>query len=99
MEKRPALPFGQWDGDVLRLAVRVHTRSKRLEIGPAENGRLKLRLTAPPVDGKANAQARKLLADSFGVAVSCVTLVTGKNSRDKQFTINGPRCIPEETLA
>jgi len=98
MEKRPALPFGQWDGDVLRLAVRVHTRSKRLEIGPAENGRLKLRLTAPPVDGKANAQARKLLADSFGVTVARVTLISGKTSRDKKFTINGPRCIPEETL-
>lgn len=55
---------------------------------------MKIRLTAPPVDGKANEQARKLLAKAFDVGVSRVSLIRGRNSRDKIFRIVAPERLP-----
>jgi hypothetical protein len=57
---------------------------------------MKLALTAPPVDGRANAQAREVLAKAFGVSPSRVTLTQGESGRDKLFRIDGPRRIPPE---
>lgn len=57
--------------------------------------RIKLALTAPPVDGKANEQAREVLAEAFGVSMSRVTLVQGESARDKLFRIVEPASLPE----
>jgi uncharacterized protein (TIGR00251 family) len=65
-------------------------------VGPLIQGRLKLGLTAPPVDGKANEQARELLAGLFGVSASRVKLVHGESAREKLFRIEEPRRIPAE---
>lgn len=96
MKLRAALRLGRWDGEALLLPVRVQPRSRRLGLGPANGARLKLSLTAPPVDGKANAQARELLADAFGVPTSRVTLERGETGRDKIFRIAAPARIPPE---
>jgi uncharacterized protein len=96
---RPDLACGHWQGDTLLLPVRVQPRARRLGIGPLREGRLKVALTAPPVDGKANAQARELLAERFGVSVSRVVLVQGEAARDKLFRIDGPQTLPPEILA
>jgi uncharacterized protein (TIGR00251 family) len=82
----------------LWLETRVQPRSSRLGLGKVENGRLKLRLTAPPADGKANQQARELLAKSFGVGMSRVKLMKGQTHRNKQFFICEPSCLPAEVF-
>ena len=95
---RPSLCCGRWAQRDLCLDTRVQTRSSRLEIGRVENGRLRLRLTAPPADGKANQQARKLLAKSFGVGISGVQLLSGKAHKNKQFLIKAPSRLPPEVF-
>jgi len=48
-----------------------------------------VRVTAPPVDGRANDALRRLIARRAGVAPSRVTLVRGEKSRDKTLTVEG----------
>ena len=93
---RPSLRCGYWDGSTLCVPVRVQTRARRLGLGQSLPDRLKLLLTAPPADGKANAQARALLAECFGVGISRVALAAGATSRDKLFRITDPARLPAE---
>ncbi len=81
------------DGSIV-IDTRVKARSSRLAIGPVQNGKLSLCLTAPPVDGEANRQAGKLLAAAFGVAPSRVELLRGRTSREKYFRIRGATRMP-----
>jgi uncharacterized protein (TIGR00251 family) len=86
----------QWQGEKLLLSVRVQPRSSKDEIvGPHGSDSIKVRITAPPVDGKANAHLIKFLAKSFGVAKSQVELISGSTGRDKRLAINAPKCLPE----
>jgi hypothetical protein len=72
-----------------RIQVRVQPRARRDEIAGERDGRLVVRVTAPPVDGKANAALRKLLAKRLGVPPGSVTVVRGEGSRDKLVEVNG----------
>ncbi len=99
MSGRPALACGHWERSGLLLPVRVQPRARRLALGAIAAGRLRLTLTAPPVDGKANAQACELLAESFGVSPSRVRLMQGEKGRNKLFLIEDPQRIPAEVLA
>jgi uncharacterized protein (TIGR00251 family) len=54
-----------------------------------EDGSIKVRLTAPPVDGAANEALVKFLADTLSVAKSQVEIVSGHTSRDKVLRISG----------
>jgi len=56
---------------------------------------LKVRLTAPPVDGKANAELLRFLAEAFGVPRRNVTLVRGETSRAKVVRIAHPAARPD----
>jgi uncharacterized protein (TIGR00251 family) len=49
----------------------------------------KVRVTAPPTDGKANAELVALLSETFGVARSAITIIAGHTSRDKIVAIAG----------
>ena len=55
---------------------------------------LKLRLAAPPLEGKANAELIRFLADSFGVPQRNVLLLRGDTSRAKTVRVIAPRRIP-----
>ena len=83
-----------WDGTDLVLQVRVQPRASRDEITGVQAGRLRVRLTAPPVDGKANLHLCRLLADTFAVPPSRVSLIAGATSRDKRLRIGAPRRLP-----
>ncbi len=86
----------QWRGDTLLLTLRVQPRASCDEIvGPHGEDALKVRITAPPVDGKANQHLIKFLAKAFGVAKSQVTLLKGDSGRDKRFAIDSPKQLPE----
>ena len=72
-----------------KLAVRVQARARRDEIVGERGGSLLVRVTAPPVEGKANAAVCKLLAKRLGLAPGKVAVVRGASSRDKVVEIDG----------
>ena len=73
----------------MRLEVKVQPRSSKNALERDPSGGLKLKLTAPPVEGEANRAAIRYLAAHFGVSPSRVTLVRGETSRRKVFEIEG----------
>ena len=72
-----------------RLALRVQPRSRSNEIAGERAGALLVRVTAPPVDGKANEAVRKLVSKRLGVPVNRISVVRGKSSRDKLIEVDG----------
>lgn len=72
-----------------RIAVRVQPRSSKNEIAGERDGVLIVRVTAPPVEGKANEAVRRLLAKRLGVAPGRVSVVRGATGRDKIVEIDG----------
>jgi uncharacterized protein (TIGR00251 family) len=73
----------------LRFAVRVQPRASRSEIVGLHGDALKVRLTAPPIDGAANVALVELLADVLGVPLNSVRIVTGGTSRGKVVEVDG----------
>jgi uncharacterized protein (TIGR00251 family) len=71
------------------LAVRIQPRASKNEITRMDDGRLKIRLTAPPVDGAANEALVTFLADRFRVGRSQVEIVSGHKGREKVIRITG----------
>jgi len=71
------------------LSVRIQPRASRNGIVLREGGGLKIRLTAPPVDGAANEALIRFLADTLSVPRSQVEIVTGHTSRDKIVRVAG----------
>ena len=69
--------------------VLVQPRASRAKVGPLHDGRLKVAVTAPPVDGEANAAVIELLAKTLGVAKSAVDVVAGMTSRRKTVHVKG----------
>jgi uncharacterized protein len=68
---------------VTLVTVRVRPGSSRNEIAGEQNGVLIVRVSAPPVEGKANKAVCKLLAKHYGIAPSKVEIVRGHSGRDK----------------
>ena len=86
----------QWQEQRLLLNIRVQPRASQDEIvGPHGTDSLKVRITAPPVDGKANAHLIKFLAKAFGVPKNQVELIKGSTGRDKRLAIRKPQRLPE----
>ena len=76
------------DGAII-FAVRVTPRASRDAIEGEYQGALKVRLTAPPVEDRANEALRRLLAESLNVPVSAVRIVAGEKSRTKRVSVSG----------
>ena len=75
--------------ECVRFAVRVQPRASRSEIAGVHGDAMKIRLSAPPVDGAANDALLELLADAFGVARRAVRIVGGVSSRRKVVEVEG----------
>jgi uncharacterized protein (TIGR00251 family) len=71
------------------LRVRVQPRASRDALGGERQGALVVRLTAPPVEGRANEALARILAEALGVAPSAVRLVRGESGRDKLVSVAG----------
>ncbi len=70
--------------------VRVYPKASRDEIlGFDEEGRLKVKVCAPPVKGAANKQLAKLLAKRLGIGKSQISILSGEKGRDKLIEIRG----------
>jgi uncharacterized protein len=83
--KRPPAP--RPDGTLL--SVRVQPRASRDEIVGWKGDTLRVRVSAPPVEGEANMAIRRLVARTLGVAPASVELVRGDRSRDKVVRVAG----------
>ena len=83
-----------WEGDDLILSLRIQPKASRDEwVGP-HGDNCKVRITAPPVDGKANAHLLQFVAKTCGVAKSQVSLVSGETARNKRVRVIAPRRLP-----
>jgi uncharacterized protein (TIGR00251 family) len=71
----------------MRIYVRVTPRSSKNEVMKISEGEYKVKLTAPPVDGKANEMLIKILADYFEVSKSSLTIIGGKTAKTKLIEI------------
>lgn len=85
------------DGLVLRLYIQP--KASRDSIVGLHGDELKVAITAPPIDGKANAHLVKYLAKLFRVAKSHVLVEKGELGRHKQIKIINPQQIPTEVAA
>lgn len=75
--------------DHITFEVRVVPRSSRAEIAGIHDGALRVCLTAPPVDGAANAALVAFMAQTLGVPKRAVTIVRGETGRQKVLAIQG----------
>lgn len=84
-----------WQNDTLLLDIRVQPRAKQDQIVGTHNLRLKIRITAPPVEGKANKQLLKYVSKVFKVHRTMIKIVSGETKRDKRLSITAPQRLPE----
>ncbi|MDU6410693.1 MAG: DUF167 family protein YggU [Yersiniaceae bacterium] len=87
----------QLDGLLLRLYIQP--KSSRDQFVGQHGDELKVAITAPPVDGQANAHLVKFLAKQFRVAKSQVVIEKGELGRHKQVRIIAPQLIPADVAA
>jgi uncharacterized protein (TIGR00251 family) len=84
----------------LTFDIQVVPRASRTAVGPMVGERLRVAVTAPPVDGAANAAVIEALADVFGVRRAAVAIVRGERGRRKTVSIaGGSRAVLERLAA
>lgn len=84
----------RWEGDDLLLRLRVQPRAGKDQFVGPYGDQYKVRITAPPVEGKANAHLVRFLAKAFGVGRDQVSLVSGDSGKNKSFRIQAPHKFP-----
>jgi uncharacterized protein (TIGR00251 family) len=84
--------------DGVTLRVRVQPRASREAVGGTRGGALLVRLTAPPVEGAANAALLKLLAKTLRLPPSALTVARGARGRDKLVHVAGLRAADVAAL-
>ena len=89
--------FTENDGAVI-FTIRVVTRASKSEVVGEVEGNLKVRISAPPVDGAANEEVVRLLAKTFGVAKANVEIVAGQTSKTKRIRIDGVTAAQLQTI-
>ena len=72
-----------------RIEIYVQPRASKTEVAGLHDGRIKVRLAAPPVDGAANAELVSFIASRLGLAKSKVRVVAGESSRRKVVEVEG----------
>ncbi|HSE98051.1 MAG TPA: DUF167 domain-containing protein [Blastocatellia bacterium] len=82
------IELNEKDGAVT-FRARVQPRSSQSAVAGEHAGAVKLRIAAPPVDGKANQECRRFLAKLLGVSQSSVEIVAGDLSKDKLIRVRG----------
>lgn len=86
------------EGDIITLVLHVQPGAKRSEIAGLHGEALKIKLAAPPIEGRANEALLRFIADSFKVPLRNVELKQGAQSRHKVLAVNGSRVQPESLL-
>jgi uncharacterized protein (TIGR00251 family) len=86
------------NGDLLTLTLHIQPGAKRTEMAGLHGEALKIRLAAPPVEGRANEALLKFIANIFGVPLRQVELKQGGQSRHKVVAVTGSKVEPESLL-
>lgn len=84
----------RWRGATLILYLRVQPGAKVEQAETVHDGRIKVKTTAPPVDGRANKALARWLAREFGVARREIELIRGAAARDKDVAVTNPGVLP-----
>ena len=84
----------RWEEGDLILTLRIQPKASRDEVAGSHGEAIKIRITAPPVEGKANAHLIAFLAKQFRVPKSQVELLSGESGRDKVVRVHAPRELP-----
>lgn len=87
--------YCQLTDDGLRLHCQIQPKASRDAIVGIHNERLKIQITAPPTDGKANEHLVRFIAKTLGIAKSRVVLVAGDTSRQKTLLLQGIDHLPD----
>jgi uncharacterized protein (TIGR00251 family) len=77
------------DGEGVTLRLHIQPGAKKTEVVGLHGEALKIRLAAPPVDGKANACLIAFLSDRLDVARAAISLLSGESSRAKRVHVTG----------
>ena len=96
---RAALTVTERTAGIVRFTVRVQPRASRSAIEGVHGDALRVRLSAPPVDGAANEALVELLAKALGVAKRDVRVVAGAASRSKVIEVEGVASARVRALA
>ncbi len=88
------MSFYSWQGKSLIINCHLQPRASKDEFAGLHGQSLKIRIKAPPVDGKANDYLMKFLAKQFGVSKRSITIISGELSREKRIKIDEPQRIP-----
>lgn len=93
------IPWYRFDpaGDLI-LQLHVQPGAKKTEVAGLHGDALKIKLAAPPVEGKANLMLTKFLAKRFTVPLKHIILLSGEHSRHKLVRIRQTDCDPESLL-
>lgn len=86
------------EGERITLVLHIQPGAKRSEVDGLHGGALKIRLAAPPVEGRANEALLRFIADSFDVPLRQVELLRGTQSRHKMVGVTGSKVEPETLL-
>ena len=85
----------QQDADKIIISVYIQPGAKRTEVTGLHGDALKIRLQAPPIDGRANDALSAFLASCFQIPVRQVSLKRGEKSRHKVLVITGSSIHPD----
>ncbi len=83
----------------LTFAIRVQPRASRDSVGGEWQGALRVRLTAPPLEGRANDALCRLLAEQLNIPRSAVSILSGERSRSKRVRVEGVGAQQIQALA
>ncbi len=79
----------QADSASVSLSIHVQPKASRTRVAGLHGDALKLCITSPPVDGKANAAVIEFFAKLFKIPKAAVTIASGETSRDKRIILAG----------
>jgi uncharacterized protein (TIGR00251 family) len=82
-------PRNEATPEMTLIPIRIQPRASKNEVALMENGKLKIRLTAPPVDGAANEALVRFLAGRLSISKSKVEIISGHTGREKIIRIDG----------
>ena len=101
------MSFFQWQDNDLILYLRIQPKASKDELleiisneiqNETQTDQLKIRITAPPVDGKANKHLIVFLSKLFGIANSQISLLSGETGRNKKLLIKDPKQLPGKIM-
>ncbi len=86
------------EGETITLVLHVQPGAKHSEVAGLHGGALKIRLAAPPIEGRANKALLRFIAERFNVPLRNVELKQGAQSRHKRVEVRGSTVEPESLL-